>query len=226
MASSAKSRLSNLVSHFLPTTTATPDNVPDTYTHNHNNHTLSPTSFLPRAAAIEPDALAIYHITANGKTLRRSYQEFADRARGLAYYLLKHNYKRVGILAPNTPAFLESIFGIAAAGAVNVGVNYRLKGEDIAYIFTHSEVEVIIIDREFLGLVDLLKKERPDVKFIVDEDTDATEGELSGAFDDAVLEGLKWDQEQGSKGWEGLHAQAEDENGMLALAYTRYVLTL
>ena len=27
----------------------------------------------------------------------------------------------MGILCPNTPAFLESIFGIAAAGAVNVG---------------------------------------------------------------------------------------------------------
>jgi acyl-CoA synthetase (AMP-forming)/AMP-acid ligase II len=44
---------------------------------------------------------------ANGKVLRRSYIEFADRARGLAYFLLKHNLKRVGILAPNTPAFLE-----------------------------------------------------------------------------------------------------------------------
>lgn len=65
-------------------------------------------------------AQAIYHVTANGKILRRSYFEVADRARGLAYYLKKHGFKRVGILAPNTPAFLESIYGIAAAGAVNV----------------------------------------------------------------------------------------------------------
>jgi len=36
--------------------------------------------------------------------------------------LRKHGYKRVGILCTNTPAFLESIFGIAAAGAVNVGM--------------------------------------------------------------------------------------------------------
>lgn len=66
-------------------------------------------------------AEAVYHITANNKTLRRSYSELADRARGLAYYLKKHGHKRVGILCPNTPAFLESIFGIAAAGAINVG---------------------------------------------------------------------------------------------------------
>lgn len=66
-------------------------------------------------------AEAIYHVTANNKILRRSYAELADRARGLAYYLKKHGFQRVGILCPNTPAFLESIFGIAAAGAVNVG---------------------------------------------------------------------------------------------------------
>lgn len=69
----------------------------------------------------QPQAEAIYHLTANNKILRRSYIETADRARGLAYYLRKHKLTRVGILAPNTPAFLESIFGIAAAGAVNIG---------------------------------------------------------------------------------------------------------
>lgn len=67
-------------------------------------------------------AEAIYHLTANGKILRRSYQEAADRARGLAYYIRKKGYRKVGILCPNTPAFLEAIFGIAAAGAVIVGM--------------------------------------------------------------------------------------------------------
>lgn len=213
-------RLSNLVAHIIPTTTATPDAEAKSFTHNLNRHTLSPTFFLPRAAQIEPDAPAIFHITSNGKTLRRSYAEFADRARGLAYYLKKHNYKRVGILAPNTPAFLECIFGIAAAGAVNCAVNYRLKKEDVGYIFGHSEVELIIVDREFLGLLDDFRKQRPDVKIIIDEDTDATQRQLSGQFDDAVLEGLKADTASGNKGWAGLEAQAADEDQMLALAYT------
>jgi acyl-CoA synthetase (AMP-forming)/AMP-acid ligase II len=35
---------------------------------------------------------------------------------------VKHGYKRVGILAPNTPAFLEALFGIGAAGGVDVGM--------------------------------------------------------------------------------------------------------
>ncbi|KAH8692786.1 putative AMP-binding domain protein [Talaromyces proteolyticus] len=211
--STPKNRLSGLLGHFLPSHASN-----DVGTVNH--HTLSPTFFLPRAAAIEPDAEAIYHVTANNKVLRRSYIEAADRARGLAYYLKKHGYKRVGILAPNTPAFLESIFGIAAAGATNVAVNYRLKHEDVGYIFEHSEVELVIVDEEFVSLLDSFKQNHPNIPLLIDTDTDATEGELSGPFDDAVMEGLQYDVASGNQGWSGLEAQAPDENSTMALAYT------
>ncbi|KAB8216578.1 hypothetical protein BDV33DRAFT_152779 [Aspergillus novoparasiticus] len=207
--SGAVSRLSGLLGHFVP---GAEQRV--------NFHTLSPTSFLPRAAAIEPEAEAIYHVTANNQVLRRTYAETADRARGLAYYLKKHGFKRVGVLCPNTPAFLESIFGIAAAGAVNVAVNYRLKEDDIAYIFMHSDVEAIIVDQEFLSLLQSYRASKPNIPIIVDMDTDATEGELSGPFDEAVLEGLTYDLDTGAKGWPGLEAQAASEDDVIALAYT------
>ncbi|KAE8145558.1 hypothetical protein BDV25DRAFT_164409 [Aspergillus avenaceus] len=210
--SSAKTRLSGLLGHLGHSDPGAGSPL--------NFHTLSPTFFLPRAAEIEPEAEAIHHVTANNQVLRRSYAETADRARGLAYYLKKHGFKRVGILCPNTPAFLESIFGIAAAGAVNVAVNYRLKEDDIAYIFTHSEVDVIIVDQEFLSLLNTFKASKSNIPFIIDTDTDATEGQLSGPFDDAVLEGLKYDLETQAHGWSGLEAQAASEDDIIALAYT------
>lgn len=210
--SGPQSRLQKLAAHFHRT--------PAPQKPRHNYHELSPTFFLERAAQIEPDGQAIYHVTANGKVLRRSYIEFADRARGLAYYLLKHNYKQVGILAPNTPAFLESLFGIGAAGAVSVGVNYRLKPDDIAYIFNHSDVDVIIVDAEYVHLLDKFKELYPNIPFIVDNDTDAIAGAMSGPFDDAVWEGLEHDKKTGNKGWAGLKAQADDEGSTIALAYT------
>jgi acyl-CoA synthetase (AMP-forming)/AMP-acid ligase II len=126
----------------------------------------------------------------------------------------------VGILATNTPAFLEAIFGIAAAGSVNVAINYRLKPDDISYIFQHADVDMIIADFEFVKILDDYRKERPDVPILVDTDTDVTEGELSGPFDEAVLEGLNYDIENGSKGWAELQAQAPDEEEVFALAYT------
>ncbi|KAF7948519.1 uncharacterized protein EAE97_003930 [Botrytis byssoidea] len=209
------SRLQSLVNHLLPSSAS---NTSSTIlpAPKHHIHTLSPTFFLPRAAAIEPDAPAIHHVTANGQTITRSYQEFADRSRGLAYYLKIHKFARIGILSPNTPAFLESIFGVAAAGAIHVGVNYRLKEEDIIYIFEFAQVDCIIVDREFVGLLEGYRGRNQGVKIIVDEDTDRDEGE----FDHAVLEGLKYDGENGGKGWDGLHAQADEEDGTIAIPFT------
>lgn len=182
--SSAPSRLRNILDHLWPLSSSsqpssaspppstplptTSDKAGSTYKHSHHFHTLSPTLFLPRAASIEPHAEAIVHITANGATLRRSYQEFADRARGLAYYLKTHAYKRVGVLMPNTPAFLESIYGIVAGGAVIVPVNYRLKEDDISYIFDLAEVDLIVTDWEYVSLLDAFRKVRPGVKIVVD----------------------------------------------------------
>lgn len=213
--SGATSRLSKLVSHIFP-----PAAAPDVSSHNHHIHQLSPTFFLARAAAIEPDAPAIVHITATGRPLRRSYIEFADRARGLAYYLRRHGFRRVGILCPNTPAFLEAVFAAGAAGAASVGVNWRLKTEDIAYIFEHAEVDVIVVDREFVPLLDAFRAQWPGVPLVVDEDADVEGGELSGQFDGAILEGLTYDHEKGLGGWSGLEAQCRDEESMIALAYT------
>lgn len=213
--SSALRRLSSFVAQLNSTSSS-----PESYAHRNNIHQLSPTVFLPRAAAIEPEACAIYHVTANKKILRRTYQEAADRARGLAYYLRKHGFKRVGILAPNTPAFLEAIYGIGAAGAVNVAINYRLKEDDIAYIFDHAEVDSIIVDAEFQHLIGSFTKSHPNVTVLVDTDTDATEGELSGPFDRAVLEGLEHDNQTGGHGWDGLETETANEENMLALSYT------
>ncbi|KAK8061035.1 2-succinylbenzoate-CoA ligase [Apiospora hydei] len=186
--------------------------VDNEYTHNHHLHQLTPTFFLERAASIEPDATAIYHVTANNRVLRRSYMEFADRARGLAYYLQKRGHRRVGVLATNTPAFLESIYGVAAAGGIIVPVNYRLKPADITYIFDFAEVDAIIVDQEYVALLDEFRAGHADVPLI-----------LGGEFDEAVLEGLKHDVATGARGWAGLYSQrcaGGDEDATIAIPFT------
>lgn len=99
-------------------------------------------------------------------------------------------------------------------------VNYRLKSDDIHYILTHADVDAVIVDAAFVFLLESYQKANPSVHILVDTDTDATEGELSGPFDEAVLTGLKYDTETGSKGWEGLEMHAVDEEEVIALAYT------
>ncbi|KAK4146342.1 uncharacterized protein C8A04DRAFT_9901 [Dichotomopilus funicola] len=214
--SAPASRLRTVLNHLLPSSNNNTNNPNPP----HLSH-LSPTFFLERAAAIEPHAEAVYHVTANQRVLRRSYRELADRARGLAYYLRKKGLRRVGLLAPNTPAFLESIYGIVAAGGVMVPVNYRLKEEDVRYILEFAEVDCVVVDKEFEGLLVGFRKARPEVEVIVDLDTDVKEGQLCGPYDEAVLEGLTYDRETGSKGWADLVSQTvADEDDMLAIPFT------
>jgi acyl-CoA synthetase (AMP-forming)/AMP-acid ligase II len=155
-----------VLGHFLPlqapTDSETSQPVPPHISH------LSPTIFLERAAAIEPNAEALYHITPAGHVLRRSYREVADRARGLAYYLRSKGYTKVGVLMPNTPAHLESIYGIVAAGGVIVPVNYRLKEEDVRYILEFAGVQCVIVDREFEGLLGRFREGSKGVEVLVD----------------------------------------------------------
>ena len=207
--SGALQRLSALAGQFLPSSQ-------QEHKHRHNIHQLSPTFWLPRAAAVEPDAIACYHRTANRKIVKYTYAETSKRACGLAYYLKKKGYKRVGILATNTPAFLEAIYGIGGAAAVNVAINYRLKAEDIEYIFDHAEVDSIIVDAEWEHLLDGFHKSHPNVPFIVDTDSDTD----SGPYDHAVLEGIAYDEETGGHGWDGLETEVANEESLIALSYT------
>ncbi|KAK4554893.1 hypothetical protein LTR86_008041 [Recurvomyces mirabilis] len=218
--STALTRLSNLASQLLPSSSSSiPKRKPDhshDYAHTHHIHQLTPTVFLPRAAAIEPNAPAIYHKTANGTVVRRSYAETARRSAGLAYFVREKGWKRVGILCTNTPAFLEAIFGIAGAGAVNVAINYRLKAEDICWIFEHADVDSILVDFEFEHLLKGFREKFPRVPILVDSDSEKEEG----PYEDAVREGLAYDAAHGGLGWDGLETTVQDEDSLIALAYT------
>ncbi|CAK7203548.1 hypothetical protein SEUCBS139899_006282 [Sporothrix eucalyptigena] len=198
-------------------------------------HVLTPTLFLERAAAIEPEAEAIVHITANGRMLRRTYAEFADRARGLAWFFAKGGFRRVGILAPNTPAFLDTIFAAGASGGVLIPANYRLIAADVAYVFDFADVDIIVADQQFVNLLtegaDCFAASHPTIPILTDLDIDTTEGELRGAFDTAVLEGLKFEAHRpdpADRGWAGLHAYVAslpnhkplDEDDTVAIPFT------
>lgn len=101
-----------------------------------------------------------------------------------------------------------------------LAVNYRLKKEDIAYIFEHGEVDMIIVDKEFEPLLESYRLQHPETPFLVDNDEYTAPGSVSGPFGSAISSGWKFDQQNGSRGWEGLESQAVDEDSIIALAYT------
>ncbi|KAI6246270.1 Acetate/butyrate--CoA ligase AAE7, peroxisomal [Erysiphe necator] len=210
--SSPKSRLKAVLSHLPPNQS--------TQVRKLNYHALSPTIFLPRAAQIEPLAIAIHHVSIDGVLVRRTYREFADRACGLAYFFLKYAYRRIGILAPNTPAFLESIFAIGAAGGIHVGANYRLKPEELAYIFAFAEVDCIVVDAQYKSLLQLFLKKHPNVHIIIDTDNSQVIGDSVNSYENSIREGTLWDAQTGNNGWNNLSVHTVDEDSCIAVPFT------
>jgi fatty-acyl-CoA synthase len=108
---------------------------------------LTPLTFLPRAAAVYPDKLAVIH----GAT-RITYRQFYQRCRRLADALRRRGIgsgDTVAVMAPNVPALLEAHYGVPMAGAVLNALNYRLDARSIAFILAHGEAKLLIADREF-----------------------------------------------------------------------------
>jgi fatty-acyl-CoA synthase len=112
---------------------------------------LSPTTFLPRAAEIHPDRIAVVH-----GTKFFSYALFYHRARRLASALALRGVKKgdvVSVMLPNIPAMLEAHYGVPVLGAVLNTINTRLDADTIAYILEHAGSKVLITDRMYSAVV-------------------------------------------------------------------------
>ena len=116
-----------------------------------NFQPLTPVTFLERAASVFPAHPAIVH----GR-LRRSYAEFYARSRQLASALSARGIGRgdtVSALLANTPAMLECHYGVPMCGAVLHSINTRLDASIIAFQLDHAMSKVVIVDREFMPLM-------------------------------------------------------------------------
>ncbi len=116
-----------------------------------NYSQLSPIDFLPRAAEIHPDRIAVVH----GNRFI-NYALFYRRARRLASALAAHGVGKgdvVSVMLPNIPAMLEAHYGVPVLGAVLNAINTRLDSATVAYILEHAGSKVLITDRMYAGVV-------------------------------------------------------------------------
>jgi acyl-CoA synthetase (AMP-forming)/AMP-acid ligase II len=98
-----------------------------------------------------PDHTAIVH-----GALRRSYASFYARACQLGSALGQAGMGRgdtVSVMLANTPAMLECHHGVPMCGAVLHSINTRLDAAVIAFQLDHAMAAVVIVDREFLPLM-------------------------------------------------------------------------
>ena len=118
--------------------------------------------FLQRPAAIYPEKTAIV----DGK-LRFTYARFAERVNRLSHALLGLGLAqgdRVCMLSPNSHFFLESFYATAQVGLILVPLNYRLIPEEHRYIINHAGVKAVLVDYEYVGVVDTIRDQLPKVE--------------------------------------------------------------
>ena len=87
---------------------------------------------------------------------QRSYGRFWARSLRCANAMIALGFKpgdRIAVFAQNCPEYLEVYVGLQLAGLVAVPANYRLSGDELAYLLNDSGSSGLIIGAEFLPLL-------------------------------------------------------------------------
>jgi len=129
-----------------------------------NHAPLTPLDFIARAADVYGDRLAVVH-----GEIRRNWRETYVRSRQLASALQRRGIGKddtVAVLLPNIPAMVECHFGVPMAGAVLNTLNTRLDLASILYMLRHGEAKVLIVDTEYLPMVEELRHALPELQII------------------------------------------------------------
>jgi crotonobetaine/carnitine-CoA ligase len=80
-----------------------------------------------------------------------TYRQMDERANQIAHFLLGLGYgkgKGLGIYMRNSPRFLDIFFGAQKIGMYLVPINPELKGDGLAYLINHSDIQGIVMDAE------------------------------------------------------------------------------
>ncbi len=147
-----------------------------------NYVSLSPLSFLRRAAEVYPERVALAH-----GDRRQTWRQTYIRCRRLASALRRRGVgpgDTVAVIAPNVPAMFEAHYGIPMTGAVINTLNTRLDPGTVAFMLQHGEAKVLLTDRELSGTVSRALHMLESRPLVIDiDDPLASGGELLGEME-------------------------------------------
>lgn len=148
-----------------------------------NYSPVSPLEFLTRTAEVYPNRLAVVH-----GPIRRTWGETYKRSLKLASAFKKSGIKKgdtVAVMLPNIPAMVEAHFAIPLCGAIINALNIRLDADNISFMLQHGEAKIILVDREFAGVISqaILRIENPPLVVNVEDELYTGPGEKIGAIE-------------------------------------------
>jgi fatty-acyl-CoA synthase len=101
---------------------------------------------------------------------RFTYAQFGDRVGRLAGALRQAGVQpgdRVAFLSTNCHRLLEAYYGVLEAGAVLLPLNIRLAPGELSYILNDSGATILLVEKQFLAMVDSFRKDIPSAKIFV-----------------------------------------------------------
>jgi fatty-acyl-CoA synthase len=134
-----------------------------------NDAPLSIGQILAHGVARSPAQEIVY-----GDRLRHTYTTLAERVNRLASALAKLGVapgSTVAVMDWDSHRYLECFFAVPMMGAVLHTVNVRISPEQVLYTINHAQDDVILVNAEFLPLLEAIRaKIRPGVKLVLIDD--------------------------------------------------------
>jgi fatty-acyl-CoA synthase len=132
-------------------------------------HSLLIGQILDQGVANAPDQEIVYC-----DRLRCTYATLSERVRRLASALATLGVKpgaTVAMMDWDSHRYLECFFAVPMMGAVLHTVNVRISPEQILYTINHAQDDVILVNAEFLPLLEGIRARiRPGVRFVLMND--------------------------------------------------------
>src|SRR5260221_4880636 len=103
-------------------------------------------------------------------TKRVTYRQLRERIGRLASGLASLGVRAgdtVGVLDWDSNRFLEAYFAVPMMGAVLQAVNVRLPPEQIAYTINHAGSSVLLVNDDFVPMLEGIRSQLPNVKRLI-----------------------------------------------------------
>jgi long-chain acyl-CoA synthetase len=114
-----------------------------------------------------------------------TYKEFEAAVMRTARMLAAKGVRKgdvVSLLLPNSVEYVIAYFACWQIGALAGPINSLLKSQEIAYVISNSEARALLVNSEFLPLIETIRNEVPTLQAIVtfDNEAAATREEITG----------------------------------------------
>ncbi|MEW6400429.1 MAG: long-chain fatty acid--CoA ligase [Chloroflexota bacterium] len=119
---------------------------------------MNAADLLTKRANLTPDREALYDLMSG---VRYTYAQLNERANRAANYLCDRygvqKGDRVSILAHNSIAYVDLLFGLGKIGAILAPLNWRLTSRELTYIVNDCQPKVLIVGPEFASVLEEMR---------------------------------------------------------------------